>query len=52
MEDKFDEEKVTIAILNKKFIELNKYNTDTNNKELIDYNYEVDMLDEEHRKKD
>jgi hypothetical protein len=51
MED-FDDKKVTVQAVNKKFVAFNKYYTDANNKELVDYNYEVDMLDEEHRKKD
>lgn len=48
----YDDKKVTIKELNKKFAALHKYYSDENNKELVDYNYEVDMLDEEHRKKD
>lgn len=43
---------MTIKELNKKFGALNKYYTESNTKELVDYNFEVDMLDEEHRKKD
>lgn len=50
--EEYDEKKITVREINKKFGALSKYFSDSNNKELIDYNYEVDMLDEEHRKKD
>ena len=48
----YDDKKITMHEVNKKFVALNKFYTDANNKELVDYNYEVDMLDEEHRKKE